>query len=640
MKFEGDNSKKILFTYDAAGIKLQKEVIDGATTITTDYVAGFIYENNELQFFSHDAGRVRKNDSALHYDYFIQDHLGNNRLTLTEETEVTIYRATMETEFAAFEESVFTNVAAYRDSGVPNINTTMEPGINNNEYVTLVGSVGPGKLIAVSAGDEIEAEVNVVYTDKYLTATPEIGTSSVVTAVASIFGGVSGGNVEQQAIYDLFNGSDVINYLDGRTVNTSKPRAYLNYIRFDQDFNYIDGAFDQLSNAANDHEVLNISASFTGQNLNGGYVYIWLSNESDGSAPVYFDDLEITHTKGAILQEDHYYPFGMNMAALSSSAPLAKPNRYKYNGFEEQTEFDLGWYDYQARQYDPQLGRFTQVDPAADLMRRHSPYNYAFDNPIRFIDPDGMMPPDAVSALDEWRTQDSQNDEDLTEGEELIIQYYRNLGWPVSSIAAVQWVVDFLKKDFFKNYHKATHGNYTDGGHWMGAMGAEPDLYQAIFGLHSSTVIYTFPDEETLEQFEEEGDESDLRLSTAVGAYMAALPFNKGTSIVVGSLSGYSFSKWLASTRLQVHVGYKIELTVKSTLHVSTISERGNKVVFEVLLRVFDTKGNIDEEQTRQYSSTLKFNPELVSGKNVMKAFGGFSFEQKEVKAKANLFVK
>ncbi|MDD2965235.1 MAG: RHS repeat-associated core domain-containing protein [Bacteroidales bacterium] len=86
-----------------------------------------------------------------------------------------------------------------------------------------------------------------------------------------------------------------------------------------------------------------------------------------------------------ISQTNDYYPFGM----CYTKNPGSFTNKRKYNGKEEQ-EMPGRWLDYGARFYDPQLGRWHGVDPLAEKYRRWTPYNYCVNNPMRFVDPDGM----------------------------------------------------------------------------------------------------------------------------------------------------------------------------------------------------------------------------------------------------------
>jgi RHS repeat-associated protein len=88
-----------------------------------------------------------------------------------------------------------------------------------------------------------------------------------------------------------------------------------------------------------------------------------------------------------ITDNNNYYPFGMNHIGGMKSMLGAYQN-YKYNGKELQ---ETGIYDYGARFYMPDIRRWGVADPLAETSRRWSTYAYAYNNPIRFIDPDGMQ---------------------------------------------------------------------------------------------------------------------------------------------------------------------------------------------------------------------------------------------------------
>jgi RHS repeat-associated protein len=103
----------------------------------------------------------------------------------------------------------------------------------------------------------------------------------------------------------------------------------------------------------------------------------------------------------SVVGYNDYYPFGKQMPERCMNNANSE-DVYKFSGKELDEEYDLDYYYFGARYYDPAIGRWMVVDPLAGKYPSYSPYNYALNNPINIFDPDGR---DITIVID--RTRDN-----------------------------------------------------------------------------------------------------------------------------------------------------------------------------------------------------------------------------------------
>ncbi len=395
----------ITYVYDAAGNKLRKTVYDqqAQTTEVWDYIGSFVYKNNVLQYILNEEGRSRPEvvtggnqagATKFVYDYFIKDHLGNVRTTLAAEPSDHEYYARHEIATANSEQLLFENIAAVRDDkpGGINMDDLKAARLNAAEPDRRIGTA---IMLRVMPGDKFTIAADAYYEtdeeprDYEYTNAEEVVSSLLSTLASGTVGGKPVNETESGAlINDLFSRPETVSSLEKLIEESSEkstaPRAGLNYLFFDEQMNMLSGSGRLSVGSLSPGIFENLSVeSATATEV--GYILVYVDNQSVGK-DVWFDDVQVLHYNTKVLDENHYYPFGLT---ISADAMNTTKQPHKYNGKELETSFDLQTYEYGARQYNSQIGRWNGIDPLADEYYGHSPFAYVANNPVKFIDPDG-----------------------------------------------------------------------------------------------------------------------------------------------------------------------------------------------------------------------------------------------------------
>ncbi len=400
-----ENGSNLNISYDAKGSKVEEITSQFGQTKKVNYVGNFVYKNDSLQYLLTDEGRTVYNqlDSSIKEEFFVQDYLGNIRSVVDVHTYNTIdYLASFELASANLESFVFSQLNEVRDNKPGSINPQdVKAGrLNASETDKRIGAA---LLLKVMAGDRIEMNVNNFFDGFNSDDSPPIGAEEMLGSIVSTLTNGAGGFVGSEShdvkmVNQLFTPG---NYLQGFTkiVNQSSdpslPQSSLNYILFDDKMRIV-GEYSGAFQANGNGTWTTLGTTSPIEIPINGFIAVYLDNKSPIN--VYYDLLEVKFTKGKLREENHYYPHGLPMEYMASTAEGFMEHKHRYQGNENNIDMGLNVMDFNYRQYDAQLGRFMSVDPVAALTDAISPYVAMNNNPIKFIDPLGLTGESASNA--------------------------------------------------------------------------------------------------------------------------------------------------------------------------------------------------------------------------------------------------
>lgn len=399
----------IYYSYDGVGNKIQEIYSNNGVVTTYDYWGDIVYKNNDLYRINNETGYVTQSaPDKYNYFFYAKDHLGNVRTILdgndypdenlnpnaNQPAKKFIYPITFEpTEFAT--ESSYTSVLSQVTDAKPlsiapdDLNSAMLDANNPNR------KVGALVMLKVMAGDSFSLSAQSYHQCPDYHQGDLLGTEEIFSALLTTLSGNTSGeggmdNNNIQLLQNVFNsGGLAISYnnLKNSQVDPNKPKSFLNYLLFDEEMNLVPEESGIIQIKGGEAVWENVAANngdpiYIGK---GGYLVAYLSNE-DKSVPAYWDNINLIHYQGKTKDQFHYYPYGVTIN-LSSSNQLY--SRYLYQTKQIETTHGLHLYDFVARQYDPQIGRFLSVDPVHGV---NTGFNGMANDPVTNIDPTGKSP--------------------------------------------------------------------------------------------------------------------------------------------------------------------------------------------------------------------------------------------------------